>query len=465
MPGKGFAFRRYRPNAVLMMGGTASPPDWFSTSQEFQSAVAVCRDNAEWVITFGDDICVVNGGPVPRRRGDLRLDTDNIGSTVAVHAEFAYMLVYGMYHANVRDEELLRYILRLNHEKGLWVRPSDKARRKWSVTSKGKRVSTTLGRILRRRMGIDSNRLSDAAMRRLQDVLNNTLWPDAADFIKVVRGKEVMAAYKAAVGAHSCMTESNADKVELYADNPDKVGLLVYDDGRYQARAVVWNTDEGETVIDRIYPNNSPIRDAIITYAKEHKWVYRLTDGADDRRLSTQKALHVTVQHHFKFPYMDTFIWAAPTGENAVVLSNREPSANEHGTLQSTTGRWSNLPFHRCHNCGSWFYRAGLTYKENGNTHYMCVKCATHRKCARCGRTGALYRVNVQWVCGECAGERWYCSVCGHYHSGNTERYVYADRDGAGCSPGHICEKCGRRFYYTSALVDGECVLCRSELA
>jgi len=146
---------------------------------------------------------------------------------------------------------------------------------------------------------------------------------DSVTGFQIVYGAEVTNAYRNEFGGNSCMTET-PEYVLLYEKNPTKVGMLQYR-GNISARALIWHTDEGETVIDRIYPNSGVHIDLFIKYAKENGYKYRttqctgessFTDG--ERRFSYTVTLDNNVD---VYPYIDTFIYGR-IRNGKLILSN-----------------------------------------------------------------------------------------------------------------------------------------------
>jgi hypothetical protein len=93
---------------------------------------------------------------------------------------------------------------------------------------------------------------------------------------KILTGYDIVDAFADEVGGHSCMTGDCANLTELYADNPDRVSLLVYGDAR--GRAIVWNADCGETLLDRCYADTDDVKRLMRDYATRQGWVCRNGD-------------------------------------------------------------------------------------------------------------------------------------------------------------------------------------------
>jgi hypothetical protein len=96
------------------------------------------------------------------------------------------------------------------------------------------RFVTTFGRFVSRRLRTE---VSNDAVNYLWDAYIG----DFDAVYEIVEGKRLYWAYEDGYGSDSCMTGSSAYKVRVYVENPDKVTLLKYRDGRgaYGTRATL----------------------------------------------------------------------------------------------------------------------------------------------------------------------------------------------------------------------------------
>jgi hypothetical protein len=145
--------------------------------------------------------------------------------------------------------------------------------------------------------------------------------------------EELFKAYRD--GPKSCMSGKKA-QMQLYMVNPDKVALLkIMDRGVYVGRALVWTTDSGERVLDRIYPGNGRQAAAARQHAKANGWKYRNVDsiGADDLNNS---AVRITLRHvkNRRLPYLDTMGFLAELTDDHLVLTNFARSENKVRYIQ-----------------------------------------------------------------------------------------------------------------------------------
>ncbi|MCK9369381.1 hypothetical protein M0R04_05545 [Candidatus Dojkabacteria bacterium] len=163
------------------------------------------------------------------------------------------------------------------------------------------RIETTMGRFLSRQF-----KLADWICGLFAAVADTNM-ENADQNISIVSGKAIIQAYKQGFGKKTCMTGASARHTKLYAINPDKVGLLLYD-GESKARALVWKTDEGKIFLDKIYcgaANQRAIRFLIKQFAFNRGWY---VDGVHTITLKCKGIRN--------FPYIDTFRWGKYDGDS-----------------------------------------------------------------------------------------------------------------------------------------------------
>lgn len=294
----------------------------------------------------------------------------------------------------------------------------------------GRRVRTTLQRYIRRTIGIDQAKLPDHILDRICQPVFAKEMAECADKFTILRGDDVVQAYLDEVGGESCMTGGDGKVVELYGLNPDKVGMLVYDG---EARALVWNTDEGVTVLDRVYPHGGIYSTVMEEYARLNGWVWR-TGGSDydGMTLSDGNYYKVTVKWNEFFPYMDTFKWATVKGKQAILSNGRD---SYDYVLDCTDGG----PIHginhlHCEACGD---RISEDDTYWGYDAPYCRDCFDDMftNCDRCGE--AVHNEDTYIVQGE-----WWCECC-------FDRRAF------------LCEKCGESFPNTAAFEVGGMKYCK----
>ena len=144
----------------------------------------------------------------------------------------------------------------------------------------------------------------------------------------------------------SCMNGyEQQELVEYYAD-ADNVKLLILrnKEGHRDicGRALVWSTECGNTVMDRIYGNDSTI-EAFKQEAKKRGWYYRakqsyadftnfITPEGEEKHLLFKVRTGEFSRHYM--PYMDTFFFSY---EDAKALANHPDAYNEDCRLCRNT--------------------------------------------------------------------------------------------------------------------------------
>ena len=185
--------------------------------------------------------------------------------------------------------------------------------------------------------------------------------------LKFVKGDEIIYYYNCENYAKqggtlggSCMNSPSKGKfLKIYANNPEKVQLLVLypEDVRDKiiGRAFVWTLDEpgGRQYMDRIYTANDSDQYLFIEYAKSHGylykssqsygWQYDIIDGKDGSRselgMKVQLKPDVTYDH---YPYLDTMQFYNPkTGIATNDGKNMKRGAGFY-ILQDASGGYSN---------------------------------------------------------------------------------------------------------------------------
>ena len=187
-------------------------------------------------------------------------------------------------------------------------------------TNNQSRIRTTLGRYVRRQLGIGPDRLSDNGLAIITKAVFGILACGEGK-IETISGDDITKAYRDSIGGKSCMTGSNADsRIGIYALNPDKVQMVIFDK---MARALLWTCDDGTRVMDRIYPNDGGHVDVLHNWCKMHGIIYRVDNSLPSGtvRLSDGSIRKVTVIHDGSAPYLDTFHYGL-IDDNKIELSN-----------------------------------------------------------------------------------------------------------------------------------------------
>lgn len=157
---------------------------------------------------------------------------------------------------------------------------------------------------------------------------------------------------------NSCMRYDDCgDYVQFYADNIDKVSLLILkgnDEGdednsdKIKGRALVWNlsSPKGRVFMDRIYTTESYDEELFKTYAKKNGWLYKYrqnsSDGEfiidtkdDSQEHMTLEVYNIKESSTDKYPYVDTLKYYYPEDGT---LSSSDGGRGEKWTLEDTEG-------------------------------------------------------------------------------------------------------------------------------
>jgi len=267
-----------------------------------------------------------------------------------------------------------------------------------------KRTRTTLRRYIRRQLQIPSDKFSDKALFELgRAVAGETVSHDKLDKrIEILEGDDIEGHYRTTC-TDSCMTgEDNAWKVRLYSENPDKVKLVVLDD---IVRALLWTSDDGTIILDRIYPSGCDAVGLLQTWAKNNGYVYRSSTGAGDGNLSDGKNYQISLNHSGTYPYLDTFAYAEDHGNGKMTISNK-----------------------------TWFGEIELTNTDGGHSQLYHCSC-----CNNTVSEDDRYTAFDETYCQDCFYDSFFfCSHCG-YEACNDDRVTVSDED--------YCPECVKKLF------------------
>jgi len=295
--------------------------------------------------------------------------------------------------------------------------------------------------------------------------LTPIIWPgEEGKFFTVVTGEGVMEAYRHSFAQSSCMTGQQAqDWLELYHDNPDKVAMVKYNDGHTTARALLWTTDQGTKVLDRIYTlkgNLQLLAEKYHIWCDENQYAYRDNAGSRAHKecvFSGKKNDYtVTVPRPEYMPYMDTFLYGKLEeigGESMLILSTQSPACNYRYEFSHLYGDYDGTHSeNECVHCGHGMNDDDCYYIGDGGPY--CESCYNDHSsyCHYCEEVFWSEDVAVvdgdTW-CPTCARDHaWYCEHCDAYHSEDTECFNLHDRNY--CPQAFddnvigTCEECGR---------------------
>lgn len=175
---------------------------------------------------------------------------------------------------------------------------------------------------------------------------------DDSSVIDVVNGEEIRKwyfkeNYQSSMGklGGSCMAHSNCSKyLDIYVKNPDSVSMLILKnkEEKLVGRSLLWNLDNGEKFMDRVYTANDYDDNIFYNYAIANGYLYRSTPAdkfkyfKDSKEVADHEIAVTVNKNDFDYyPYMDTLFFLG-TG----VLYNKNKNIDGK-TLKETEGRWS----------------------------------------------------------------------------------------------------------------------------
>ncbi len=267
-----------------------------------------------------------------------------------------------------------------------------------------KRIRSTFRRYVRRQLKTSAESFSDKSLFKLGGiVVGKTISHDDLNGrIQILEGEDITDFYQN-TEIESCMTGSNSWKVKLYAENPDNVKLIVLDED--VARALLWKTDDGTMVLDRIYPQGCDSVGLLQNWAANKGYIFRSSTAADDIELSDEKYYEITLTHSGNFPFMDTFRHGEDLGNGKIIVSNQ-----------------------------SYFGDFELTNTNGGHSELYRCSC-----CNGTMSNDDRYTAFDETYCQDCFYDRFfYCSQCG-YEVRNDDRITIGDED--------FCEECANKLF------------------
>lgn len=335
-----------------------------------------------------------------------------------------------------------------------------------------RRIRTSLGRYFRRQLKIGyGNTYGDGGI-----IDKNMAWIQAQVFactadidgsITVVQGKDIREAYNTGFGGYTCMSGGDySGYTKLYADNPGVVAMIKYENG-VQARALLWTTDDGAKVLDRVYPDDGGAHIiAIRLWAEKQGYIarsYNHLPEDDSIPLSDDSERKVKLHDSKVYPYLDTFCFGT-IKRGHVHLSNVKKDGDH--IFQGTNGEW--LEDFKCCSCGD-NIREDEVHSHGGEDY--CEDCFSKRF-ALCSWCEEYYDPDSMVHCSEngntycegCADEELsQCCHCNEWH--RNENVIKAADTGneycKECAADKLtpCEECGD-FYEEPMEEIKDCLYC-----
>jgi len=277
------------------------------------------------------------------------------------------------------------------------------------TSPQGRPICTTLGRLMTRHLGYDPKKYS-LAIQVLTDAYIAEVRRASVSF-DVVQSSDIVEAYKVEWGAHSCMTGGDSKYTEFVKENEAVISMLLFKDKTTKARALLWNTVEGDRVLDRIYPNSGWHVDVIKKWAAGLGIITRDSQSLPSGSyitLSNKK--HYTARVHNEngvWSYMDTFTFGKciDKSEHKFLLSNSHKLIGSTFHLQTTDGEkcyWTECA--RCHELIGPDGGGAEVYLDRKDEHpkYWCYDCIDEFSfiCHQCGRK--IVRKGKETLCDYC---------------------------------------------------------------
>lgn len=220
----------------------------------------------------------------------------------------------------------------------------------------------------------------------LSQLLGQTL-PNTYNYeFEIVNGTKIIDAYR--TGPSSCMSRPCYDEdspVKWYAINPKTVSLLRIKRGlSYVGRALLWNTDQGTKVLDRIYPSNGGTHIvAAQNWASDQGWDYRTNHAFETAQTASKKMSYTCTMYNggVGYPFLDSFRFTDHLTYPMVLnLKNgRYMFSTVHGEYEQNA--WVEDENHRylyfCHRCGARRWRCEMVWETNLVCY--CASCETER--------------------------------------------------------------------------------------
>lgn len=288
---------------------------------------------------------------------------------------------------------------------------------------------------------------SDAAYETVTNAIKAHIKRHAGTF-RIVTGDDIRECYQytryvsgdTGTLRHSCMRHRQCwDYLEIYAANPDRISLLIRENAQSEilGRALLWHTDDDETLIDRVYGSD---------VTQRHFTEYATRNGYQS---AYSKAAEITLQYadFDQYPYCDNFAYLTVNPDGTGILTNDESLTGDvYRTLQHTNGRYSQSDMETCPECSESFFAhdtRGSGYCPDCEDRYVCLECNEFRSY---GLTDGY--------CSDCIRDH-ECRECGTYVSDSDD---LTDGYCPECASDHVCRECGNGYDALSG--DGYCDDC-----
>lgn len=223
----------------------------------------------------------------------------------------------------------------------------------------------------------------------IEEVINNLKKAETSN-LEVVDGEEIRYVYLGSNYVNggslssSCMSSRDAQEyLNIYVENPKQVKCLVlFDENRkVMGRALIWNTDQGFKVMDRIYVCDDKYTPLFKNYALENNF-----KNKDNDKFSVS----LDKYDFYHYPYMDTFqffdkdngiLFNYEEREKLIILNSTEGFAlGDGGSV------WSDYlnEFIRSEEAMRIVnYQGELDYTYNSDSNFKSVDITTDKKASK----------------------------------------------------------------------------------
>jgi hypothetical protein len=164
---------------------------------------------------------------------------------------------------------------------------------------------------------------------------------NALDFFEVVKGDDIIKwyyneNYAARTGqlGQSCMQYDKCKEYfGIYEENPEVCQLLILKDSTGQkimGRALLWNTEDDEKYIDRVYTNKDSLLNLFDKWSEKNGYFKNFRNNQGNLKVK------VKPMDYGQYPYMDTFIYY--NIEDGILTIRPELFKRPYLILQNTNG-------------------------------------------------------------------------------------------------------------------------------